>query len=1018
MRNHSGNCRIALRAGRAVVLAFALVVSGALANAQSTPPALPNMGQDLTPQGPHGPQGARFAALNPGAPLPATWSASQAVSSVVSPDHKTMLVLTSGYNRYFTSDVQPAPPKQAWNSTSSNEYVFVYDISQPTPVQKQAVQFPVTYNGVAFDPSGTAFYVGGCAADAVFIVNWNQKTQAWPAAPGALLTMGHKLGNGLNLKPNGIAAINQQVGVYPCAAGLALSNDGKTLVVANYYNDSITVFTGGLGNWSKGIELDLRPGKSNAWQSGVPGGEDPFWVVVKGNGLDATAYVSSIRDREIDVVNLGGWSTGSTSLADWGPSITARIPVKGQPNKMTLNAAQTLLYVVEDQSDTVDVIDTRTNAIVETIPVVAPLLPSSLAQYKGANPNSVTLSPDETQLYVTDGNLNCISVVALTGTHTGDQVVGLIPTGWYPNSVSFSGDGKSVYVINSKSPTGPNANFCYGGYGPVGWPTCMASNQYNPQLSKAGLLSFPFPNAAQLATLTAQVVANNRFTSTESTSDAAVMAAVSQGVKHVIFILKENRTYDQILGDLPGGNGQPALTEFPQPVTPNLHNLAQTFVTLDNFLCTAEVSYDGWLWSTAAQAPDVVQRQWPVAYAYRGLSLESEGLNRGVNVAIPTVAGRMAADPYTSPDPDVLPGQTNVSAPDGPDNEVNTGYLWDSALRAGLTVRNYGFFIDLTLYQTTPEGIPVDPTPFANHRIVAYPTNVALTPYTDPYFRGFDNNLPDYYRYKEWEREFDTNYAKGGLPALSLVRFMHDHTGNFDTAIAGVNTPSLMVADNDYAVGLLIQKIANSPVYAANTLIFVVEDDAQDGGDHMDSHRSVAFVAGAYVKQGAVVSTPYNTIDFVRTIEEVLGLPEKLEALHFPPMMNLNDALAHPMADIFNTTPSPWNFTAVPSACLYAPTVTASIPLPVPQPAGLTPCPATWHAAPYWAQVTRGMDFTDADRVDGAEYNRILWEGIMGDQPYPAAPTGVDLRQNREQLLERYRQSMQETAPTPRTGTN
>jgi len=389
-------------------------------------------------------------------------------------------------------------------------------------------------------------------------------------------------------------------------------------------------------------------------------------------------------------------------------------------------------------------------------------------------------------------------------------------------------------------------------------------------------------------------------------------------------------------------------------------------------------------------------------------------LNRNVNVGIPTLAGRIAADPLTPNDPDVLPGQTDAAAPDGPDNEINTGYLWDAARRAGLTVRNYGFFIDLTPYQTTPELIPVDPTPFANGRTVAHPTNVTLTPYTDPYFRGFDNNLPDYYRYQEWEREFDTDYAKGGLPALSLVRFMHDHTGNFTTAIAGVATPELMVADNDYAVGLLIQKIANSTVYANNTLIFVVEDDAQDGGDHMDSHRSMAFVAGAYVKQGALVSTAYNTLDFVRTMEEVLGLAQKLAALGFPMWLNLNDALAHPMADIFNTTPSPWSFTATPSACLYGPGVSL---LPPPQPAGLTPCPPEAHDAKYWAQATKGMDFTDADRVDAAAFNRILWKGIMGDKTYPAAPTGVDLRQNRAKLLERYRQSLkQEAAQTPKNG--
>ena len=211
------------------------------------------------------------------------------------------------------------------------------------------------------------------------------------------------------------------------------------------------------------------------------------------------------------------------------------------------------------------------------------------------------------------------------------------------------------------------------------------------------------------------------------------------------------------------------------------------------------------------------------------------------------------------------------------------------------------------------------------------------TPYTDPYFRGFDNNFPDYYRYTEWARDFDANYAKGGLPSLSLVRFMHDHTGNFGTAIDLVNTPETQQADNDYAVGLLVQKIANS-IYANNTLIFVIEDDAQDGGDHVDSHRTIAFVAGAYVKQQAVVSTPYNTVNFLRTMEEVLGLPP----------MNLNDALARPMADIFNTTPTAWSFTATPSAYLY----NTSLPLP-PKAAGLI-VPKSTHSAKYWARVTQG----------------------------------------------------------------
>ena len=997
------------RAAAGLTMVFCL--SSTFAHAQDTanPDSqdLPNMGQQITPLAP---PGSRFEPMNPDLTANPSWLAGQAVTTVASPDGKTLLVLCSGFNVVFTGSLA---------SRITSQFVFIYDISANQPVKKQVVQIPNTYNGIVFDPSGTHFYVAGGSDDNIHTVTLGSNgtwAEEQPTSPA--LTMGHAAGNGLSVQPGGTGPVNAQVGVKPCAAGLAISKDGKTLVVANYYNDSMTVFSGGYGNWSKGTELDLRPGKSNPAQAGVPGGEYAFWVAVKGSAASATAYISSVRDREIDVVSLSGT-----------PAVTARISVKGQPNKMTLNAAQSLLYVVEDETDTVDVIATASNAILETIPVIAPpgVLPTALAQYTGANSDSATLSPDEKQLYVTNGNLNCIAVVALGGTNSGDQVVGLIPTGWYPNSVSFSADGSWVYAVNGKSPTGANPGFCYSGGAPT-YPSCIPANQYNPQLLKAGFQTFPRPTAAQLTTLTAQVAVNNRFSFTESAGDAAVMAAVRAGVQHVIFILKENRTYDQILGDLEVGNGDPDLTEFGQAVTPNLHNLALNFVTLDNFLVTAEVSNDGWPWSTSARAPDVIERQFPVFYSSavgvsRGLSIDSEGVNRSVNVAYATLAERQYADPFTPDDPDLLPGQTDVAAPDGPGNEINTGYLWDAALRAGLTVRNYGFFVDQTRYNTPTNAIPLVENPAADAIVVSYPTNVTLAPRTDPYFRGFDNAFPDYYRYAEWAREFDNNYLvpacrapesrkpapapaalpcaphsqtarrSTGMPSLSLVRFMHDHTGNFSAAIDGVNTPDLQVADNDYAVGLLVQKIASSP-YANNTLIFVLEDDAQDGGDHVDSHRSVAFVAGAFVKQGALISTPYNTIDFVRTMEEVLGLPP----------MNLNDALARPMADIFNTTPSAWSFTAAPSALLYANGV--SLPLP-PRPTGLV-VPKPSHDATYWARASEGMDFTSEDRVDPAGFNRLLWKGLMGDKPYPAGPSGMDLRHNRATLLVRYRQSLKE----------
>ena len=970
----------------AVSLSFVLIVSVGRGRAQTTP-ALPNLGQNLTPLG-------TLVSLNPGLTQNPQWTADHAVSSVVSPLGNVLLVLTSGYNRVFDNPLIGQVMSAAFTPVDSTEHVFVYDLTTTTPNLKQVLAVANTYNGIVFDPSGLAFYVAGGASDNIHIFTLSASTGLWGEPAGSPIALGHGgLGLGIN--------------VLPCAAGLAISADGRTLVVANYGNDSITVFNGGFGGftrWSKVSELDLRPGKSNAAQSGVPGGEYPFWVAIKGTGLSATAYVSSIRDREIDVVSLGTM-----------PAVLARIPVKGQPNKMTLNKAQSFLYIADDQADTVDVIDTTKNVVVESIPVIG--LPPTLAQfkYKGANPNSVTLSPDETQLYVTDGNLNCVAVIALGGANTNDQVVGLIPTGWYPNSVSLNwypntatygaSNTVNMYVVNGKSPTGPNADWCYGANGPgPPAPNCMTSNEYTPQLTKATLETFPMPGSMQLVTLTAQVIANDGLTNTESASDAAVMAAVHQGVQHVIYILKENRTYDQILGDLTNGaDGDPSLTEFGAAITPNEHNLARNFVTLDRFLASAEVSVDGWGWSTSAQVPDLVQKVWPVGYASRGFSFDSEGANRNVNVGIPTLLGRQRANIFTPSDPDLLPGTTDVFAPDGPDNQINTGYLWNNAMRAGLTVRNYGFFIDIVRYNTPINGIPVVRNPYATGTIQAYPTNVALTPYTDPYFRGFDNAYLDFYRYAEWEREFDNNYASGGLPALTLVRFMHDHTGNWTAgpggfppaSIDGVNTPELMVADNDYAVGKLIQKISQS-IYANNTLIFIVEDDAQDGGDHYDAHRTVALVAGAYVKRGAIVHTSYNTINFIRTMEEVLGLSP----------MNLNDAIAAPMADIFNTTPSPWSFTAAPSAYLY----NTRLLLP-PAPVG-TIVPKPTHNAKYWARAMKGMDFSDADLVDPVEFNRILWKGMMGNKPYPAGLAGAERQDksapNRQSLKQKAPQSLEQ----------
>ena len=237
--------------------------------------------------------------------------------------------------------------------------------------------------------------------------------------------------------------------------------------------------------------------------------------------------------------------------------------------------------------------------------------------------------------------------------------------------------------------------------------------------------------------------------------------------------------------------------------------------------------------------------------------------------------------------------------------------------------------------------MPEDPTPFADHVVQAYNVNATLIPLSDPYFRGFDNAYPDYYRVQEWNREFQQYEHAGNLPNLTLLRLMHDHMGDFSTALDGIRTPELQQADDDYAVGLVAQTVANSPD-AGDTLIFVVEDDAQDGPDHVDAHRSTAYVIGPYVKQGAVVHHRYTTINMLVTIKDVLGTQH----------LNLNDATQVPMADVFDLAQESWTFTATPSQYMHGTT----LPLPVRQ-ADAGPIPSSTHDAAWWASATSGYDW-------------------------------------------------------------
>jgi len=918
--------------------------------------------------------GSVFAQMNPGLPGLPDYLAGQPMTTAVSPDGKTLLVLTSGYNLLNG-------PNGANLSAAGNEYVFVYDISANRLNQLGVVPLPGAYAGLAWNPKGTEFYASGGPRDLVSVITLGP---AGPALAGTV-PMGHKAGL-LTLGP-GLG-----LGQPSIVAGVAANARGDRLLVVNQENDSVSLVD---LNARKAIaELDLRPGVSNPSMTGTPGGEFPFWTVIKGNDK---AYVSSLRDREVVVLSLAGDK----------PAVTGRIQVQGNPNKMILNQAQSLLLVAEDNADAVAVIDTGADAVVGSIATTAPSSPVeayTLFQ-KGSNPNSLVLSPDEHTLYVTNGGTNSVAVIALNAEIAPGYTYGLIPTGWYPQAVAVSADGTTLFVANAKNVPGPNPAACKHilGVGADADPACLSANQYVWQLEKGGMLTIPVPGRRHLESLTAQVAYNNHFVpARDHDSNAATMSEVRSKIQHVIYIVKENRTYDQILGDLEKGNGDPSIALFTEAYTPNQHQLARQFVTLDNFYDSGEVSGVGWNWSTAARATDYVEKTVPPMYANRFGSVfyDYEGANRNINVGLATLSDRLAADPATPQDPNLLPGTIDVAAPDSSEGDVGAGYLWDGALRAALTVRNYGFHLDLVRYELpapfTFLNIPAPTNPFAAGVVQAYPAKAALAPYTDLYFRGFDNNYPDFFRYQEWAREFDQYAANGNLPSLSLVRFMHDHTGNFGTAQFGVNTPEAQVADNDYAVGLLIEHLAASP-YASNTLVFAIEDDAQDGPDHVDAHRSTAYIAGPYVKQGPVVSTRYSTVNFVRTIKDVLGITS----------FGINDGTAEPMADIFDLTQTAWTFTSKVPAILR----TGTLPLPpatsansLPQTKQNRAAAKPRHNANWWAKRMAGQKFDKEDELEPVSYNHTLWEGMKGkNAPYPEVRNGEDLSRNREELLKGYR---------------
>ncbi|HEY1749791.1 MAG TPA: bifunctional YncE family protein/alkaline phosphatase family protein [Caulobacteraceae bacterium] len=943
-------------AGSMAALGWALAASLMAAPAFAAPPPVgqpvPN-GELITPLAA---PGAVFQPLNPDLARMPDFTVGQAARLALSPDGRTQLILTSGFNRNLGPDGKNIPEL-------SNEYVFVYDVSGEAPRKTQVLQVADTYLGIAWARAGDRFFVsGGVDDDAI-------EFAARPGggfAAGRTFKLGHKFGIGLKVAPQ--------------AAGVAVSPNGRWLLVANFQNDSVSLVD--LASGKLAAEQDLRPGKLDPRAAGQPGGTYPQAVVWVS---DAKAYVGTLRDRE--VIALG--------IQDGKISVGPRIATPGQPDAFLLAAHGRRLYVAEDNTDRLLAIDPASDRIVEAIRTTAPApLAAKAARLGGAGTNSISLSPDGRTAYVANAGENAVAVIRLSPAARGvrgpaapSRVLGLIPTGWYPTDVAASADGARLYVINGKSDPGPNPKSCTVQLAKGGTvnqaEVCDTSGQYVWQLEKAGFLTLPTPGAAALAGLTHQVAVNNHMVAQPGAAeDAATFAFLRRHIHHVIYVLKENRTYDQVLGDLEEGNGDPKLAILGGALSPNHHALARQFVDLDNFFAAGESSNTGWTWSTAARTTDFTEREAPVNYAGRGLQFDQMGYNRNVDVAVAGVAARKQLDAIEPSDPDVLAGARDVAAPDGPDGEEGAGYIWDSALRAGLTVRNYGFF------GVPPRATlrPVLREPWKEGRRVIAPSKPSLVDKTDLYYPGLDLAYDDYWRFVEWKREFDAYLAKGDVPSLMLVDLPQDHFGQFKEAIDGVDTVETQMGDNDYSLGRLVQAVAESPI-AKDTLIFVVEDDAQDGPDHVNAHRTVSFVIGPYVKQHAVVSTRYTTVSLLRTMELALGISP----------LGLIDAFTPPMTAVFDTSRSPdWSYHALMPPALR----TTQLPLPPATAADASMgCLKPLRSSGYWAKAMANQDFTEVDHLEPVSFNLALWRGLKGDGVAYPKRSGRDLREDRAARL-------------------
>ncbi|HEY4290114.1 MAG TPA: beta-propeller fold lactonase family protein [Puia sp.] len=732
------------------------------------------------------------------------------------------------------------------NNGQSTQTLQLIDAAKE--VLLDSVIIPKSWLGLKFSDDDKYLYVSG--GNDNFILKYEVNGQPGPGHPGLVLADSIVLGKKWPEK------------ISP--AGIEIDDKRHLLYVVTKENNSLYIVD--LSNKSVLQRLDL-------------GGEG----------------YTCLLSRDKKELYITCWGCDKLLVFDTeNRRFVSEIPVGDNPNDICLSRDSRWLFVANANDNSVSVIDVRKKKVVETLN--AALYPDAPP---GSTTNALALSQDDRTLYVANADNNCLAVFDVS--KPGSCLAkGFIPVGWYPTAVKVI--GKKVWVANGKglsslaNPRGPNplgrrqeVNYQQGDLKKV------QPVQYIAGLFKGVMSIFPEPDEKLLGDYSALVYQNTPYTKNgelqakgEAGNPVPMKVGDASPIKYVFYIIKENRTYDQVLGDIKEGNGDTSLVLFGEHITPNQHALAREFVLFDNFYVDAEVSMDGHSWSMGGYANDYLEKNWVTSYGGRGGSYDGEG-----NRAIANNKG---------------------------------GFIWDHCQRAGVSFRTYGEFAD-----NQRPNIPV----LEGHFCRSY--------------RGWDLGFYDTARVTQWKSDFDSLVAANALPRLNTVRLGNDHTEGLRK---GRLSPFAHVADNDLAVGEFVEYLSKSPVWK-ESVVFVLEDDAQNGPDHVDAHRSPVYMAGGMVKRHFVDHTMYSTTSVLRTMELILGLSP----------MSQYDAAATPMWNSFSTTADLAPFRALP----------ANI--------DLTQKNMVWNE---WAKKSAGLDFAREDRVPDNLFNEILWKGLKGENvPLP-----------------------------------